>query len=182
MLHLADKGLTRRQTVAMAGSAAVVAATAGGPFVAAARAVVIDPTKSRLDPDQLEVERLWIRLAAQLRGQLHVFREKYEDATRHYLATGDGGPISLLRLSVRSRLGFHLGFNAVTDQCRAIFREAGDFIARLEREFPEVEWDEGTRKRFELLRAWAEAGGQHAWSEQTGQHQAYLWTEKPLHA
>lgn len=161
MTHVADKGLTRRQTVVMMGMTAVIATTAGSSLVSAASAAGIDTAQSPFDPDRIEAERLWIRLASQLRGRLRTLRDEYDDATRRYVATGDGWPISHVRLRARSRLGFHLGFSAVTDQCRATFREAGDFIARLEREFPEVEWDEGTRKRFATLRAWAEAGGQY---------------------
>lgn len=154
------EGLTRRDAMVLTGSAAAVAMAAHVPVVAAA-----DMVAFRHGPDDAarrEVERLWIRLAAQLRGRLRVLREEYEDASHHYLATGDGDQISHVRLRVRSRLGFHLGFGAVTDHCRATFREAGDFIARLEREFPEVEWDAGTRKRYAKLRAWATAGGQNA--------------------
>jgi hypothetical protein len=153
-------GLTRRDAMVLTGSAAAVAMAGHVPVVAAA-----DMVAFRHGPDDAarrEAERLWIRLAEQLRGRLRVFREEYEDASRHYLATGDGDQISHVRLRVRSRLGFHLGFGVVTDHCRATFREVGDFIALLEREFPEVEWDEGTRKRFATLREWAYAGGQYA--------------------
>lgn len=160
MAKEARNGLTRRDAMVLTGSAAAVAMAAHVPVVAAA-----DMVAFRHGPDDAarrEAECLWIRLAAQLRGRLRVFREEYEDATRYYLATGDGDQISHLRLRVRSRFGFHLGFGPVTDECRATFREAGDFIAHLERDFPEVEWDEGTRKRFATLREWAYAGGQYA--------------------
>ncbi len=160
MAKEARDGLTRRDAMVLTGSAAAVAMAGHVPVVAAA-----DIAAFRYSPDDAarrEAERLWIRLASQLRGRLRALREEYEDASRHYLATGDGDQIGHVRLRVRSRLGFHLGFGAVTDQCRATFREAGDFIAQLEREFPEVEWDEGTRKRFAALREWAYAGGQYA--------------------
>lgn len=151
MSELRREGVTRRQAVAISASAAIV--VAGGNVIAVA--------PRSLDLDRADAEQQWIRLAVQLRARLRRLSDEYAEAVRHYLAAGDGWPIAHLRLRARSQLGFYLAFEAVTDQCRSTFRDAGDFIARLEYEFPDVEWDEGTRKRFATLRAWAEAGGQY---------------------
>lgn len=156
--------VTRREAIVIT-SRAVAAIALGGPAGAAVSAVGIEPAPALVEPYPADVMRTYAVMANRLRGRLRLLREAYDEARAQYCATGDGAPIDRVRMRARNEFGFHLGFEAVTERDRATFREAGAFLAQLEREFPEVPWDAGMKPRYAKLRGWAEAGGQLAFME-----------------
>ena len=93
--------------------------------------------------------------------RLREVRETYAAAVAEYRLAGDACPIEMARLRARSRFGFALGLEAVSDDELALFREAGALIGQMEADFPELPLDPGMKARFATLRAWAEAGGQY---------------------
>jgi len=156
------KKVTRREAIVL-GTGAVVAVALVGPARAAAGAVGMDSAPGPIDAVPSDVMRTYAVMANRLRGRLRLLREAYEEARAQYRATGDGALIDKVRMRARNEFGFHLGFEAVTERDRASFREAGAFLAQLEREFPQVAWDAGMKPRYAKLRGWAEAGGQLAY-------------------
>lgn len=158
------KKITRREAITLA-TGAVAAFALGGPAGAGASAIGVEPTLAPIDAVPSDVMRTYAVMANRLRGRLRLLREAYDEASAQYRATGDGAPIDKVRMRARNEFGFHLGFEAVTERDRATFREAGAFLAQLEREFPELLWDAGMKPRYAKLRGWAEAGGQLAFME-----------------
>lgn len=158
------KKITRRGAITLT-TGAVAAVALGGPAGAAVSAVSPEPASISVDPYPADVMRTYAVMANRLRGRLRLLREAYDEACAQYRATGDGAPIDRVRMRARNEFGFHLGFEAVTERDRATFKEAGTFLAQLEREFPQVPWDAGMKPRYAKLRGWAEAGGQLAFME-----------------
>lgn len=156
--------VTRREAIALT-TGAVAAVAFDGLNRTAVSAAGIEPAPTLVEPYPADVMRTYAVMASRLRGRLRVLREAYDEAGALYRATGDGAPIDRARMRARNEFGFHLGFEAVTERDRATFREAGAFLAQLEREFPEVPWDAGMKPRYAKLRDWAEAGGQLAFME-----------------
>lgn len=156
--------VTRREAIVITSGAGVAFALAG-PAGAAVSAAGIEPALAPGEPYPADVMRTYAVMANRLRGRLRLLREAYDEACAQYRATSDGAPIDRVRMRARNEFGFHLGFEAVTERDRATFREAGAFLAQLEREFPGVPWDAGTKPRYAKLRNWAEAGGQLAFME-----------------
>lgn len=156
--------VTRREAIALTTGAVAVVAL-GGPAGAGASAIGVEPTLAPIDAVPSDVMRTYQVMANRLRGRLRLLREAYDEASAQYRTTGDGAPIDKVRGRARNEFGLHLGFEAVTERDRATFREAGAFLAQLEREFPQVPWDAGMKPRYAKLRGWAEAGGQLAFME-----------------
>lgn len=161
MTEQPGKKVTRREAITLA-TGAVAAVALVGPARAAVSAVGMDTTPGPVAPYPADVMRTYAVMANRLRGRLRLLREAYDEASAQYRATGDGALIDKVRMRARNEFGFHLGFEAVTERDRASFREAGAFLAQLEREFPGVPWDAGMKRRYAKLRGWAEAGGQGA--------------------
>lgn len=164
MTGQAGSKVTRREAIVIT-SGAVAAIALGGPAGAAVSAVGNEAAPTLVDPYPADVMRTYAVMTNRLRGRLRLLREAYDEASAQHRATGDGALIDRVRMRARNEFGFHLGFEAVTERDRMTFREAGAFLAQLDREFPGVPWDAGTKRRYAKLRDWAEAGGQLAFME-----------------
>lgn len=164
MTGQSGKKITRRAAMALTTGAVAVLAL-GGQGGAAVSAVGTEPASVSVDPYPADVKRTYQVMANRLRGRLRLLREAYDEASAQYRATGDGTLIDKVRMRARNEFGFHLGFEAVTERDHATFREAGAFLAQLERGFPGVPWDAGMKRRYAKLRGWAEAGGQLAFRQ-----------------
>jgi len=97
--------------------------------------------------------------------RVHRTRAFYDRAVIWYLSRGDHGPIREARSLALGLMSFHLEQAARSEREQAAFSDAGAFLSRLAREFPEIDWPDGRRRRLARLMAWARAGGQHAGSE-----------------
>ena len=93
--------------------------------------------------------------------RVRLTRAFYDRAAIWYLSMGDSVPIEEARRLALGLMSFHLEHAARTERENVAFLEAGAFLARLGREFQEIDWPEDRRRRLGRLLEWAHSGGQN---------------------